>query len=370
MKIETPFVLLLMVAACAPKTSAPDTRELTRELARDPIRTPCLSGQSCNPIQIEAFPFRDRRDTRTSGGSTLNTYGCALDKDQSGGEFVYAFEVPRRSLLLVELDDEPGDEVDIDLHLLTDLDESACRARHNHSLHEIVEPGRYFIVADTFVGAEGTVRAGPYMLRAHLAALPDGGCAMRQTTMEMRWRECAPGIDCRERSAGGEPRRFLRLPTTGPVVKEAHLVTVEDGFAERPWPLSAEDGLDDHLERTRRQLPFRASLDQPWAPAGEGGSRWGQGSTGRPVPVIEEMWYITMNWANRPAPGTRMIVRNPLNGRAVVAAAGYETGPGSPTAIAGVSEEIHHYLGTSHRDDLMIGFAVDPGLPFGPVGCQ
>jgi hypothetical protein len=82
------------------------------------------------------------------------------------------------------------------------------------------------------------------------------------------------------------------------------------------------------------------------------------------------MWYITMNWAQRPAKGTRMVVRNPANGRAVIAAAGYETGPGSPTAVAGVSEEIHRYLGTTHRDTLMIGLAANPRLALGPVGCE
>ena len=64
-----------------------------------------------------------------------------------------------------------------------------------------------------------------------------------------------------------------------------------------------------------------------------------------------------------------MIVTNPANGRAVVAAAGYETGPGSNTAIGGVSEEIHDYLGTEHRDALQLGFAVDQDLPLGPIDC-
>jgi len=64
-----------------------------------------------------------------------------------------------------------------------------------------------------------------------------------------------------------------------------------------------------------------------------------------------------------------MIVRNPANGRAVVAAAGFETGPGSNTAVAGVTEEIHDYLGTGHRDDLEVGFAADDTLPYGPIIC-
>ncbi|MEZ4472880.1 MAG: hypothetical protein R3F60_19260 [bacterium] len=64
-----------------------------------------------------------------------------------------------------------------------------------------------------------------------------------------------------------------------------------------------------------------------------------------------------------------MIISNPANGRAVVAAAGYETGPGANTAVGGVAEEIHDYLGTSHRDRLTLGFAEDQDLPLGPIDC-
>ena len=65
-----------------------------------------------------------------------------------------------------------------------------------------------------------------------------------------------------------------------------------------------------------------------------------------------------------------MIVRNPANGRAVVAAAGWETGPGAITSIAGVTEEIHDHLGTNHLSTLEIGFALDEQLPLGPIDCD
>ncbi len=361
--IFTTMVAVLIMVACSP------SRVSVRPLARDPS-TPCPPGQDCK-IKILSFPFVDKRDTRNTGSTRFNRYGCAPEKDLSGAEVIYALTVTHRSLLFIEVDDEPGDSVDIDLHLLTELREGACRARHNRSLYELLEPGEYFVVADTFVGPDSRPRAGPYELRAQLQTMPENACAMRQAMFKMRWRECASEIDCHEKEAGkGKIERFLRMPAVGPVVKEAHLVTVEDDFGSRDWPKNGTHGIGEHHDRAQKELPFRAELRQPWAPAGEGGSRWGQGSSGDPIPVRDEMWYITMNWAQRPPAGTRMIVRNPDNGRAVVAAAGYETGPGSPTAIAGVSEEIHHYLGTTHRDHLLVGFAMDPSLPFGPVGCQ
>jgi len=76
-----------------------------------------------------------------------------------------------------------------------------------------------------------------------------------------------------------------------------------------------------------------------------------------------------MNWRDKPTPGTRMIIRNRDNGRAVVAAAGWETGPGSTSFVGGACEEIHDWLGTSHGDDLEFGFAADQTLPIGPIRC-
>lgn len=181
----------------------------------------------------------------------------------------------------------------------------------------------------------------------------------------MVWSSCDPGLDCFEQ--GG--KRYLRTPAIGPVVKEAHLVTVEEDFPAT-WPSSSRDQIARHYALSAQTTGYVMSRTEAWAPAGEGGSMYGQGSTGRKVPVEEEAWYVNMYWRQRPAAGTRMIITNPANGRAVVAAAGYETGPGANTAIGGVTEEIHDYLGTSHRGTLMLGFAEDQTLPYGPIDCE
>ena len=65
-----------------------------------------------------------------------------------------------------------------------------------------------------------------------------------------------------------------------------------------------------------------------------------------------------------------MIVTNPVNGRSVVAIAGYETGPNHAHGIAGVVEEVHAVLGSDHRDNLTFGFAHDQTLSPGPIDCD
>ena len=86
--------------------------------------------------------------------------------------------------------------------------------------------------------------------------------------------------------------------------------------------------------------------------------------------IRDRAWYVNMYWRNRPDKGTRMFVIDPYTGAGVVASGGYETGPGSNTAIGGAVEEIHKVLATTHRDRLIMGFAVDQDLPLGPITCD
>ena len=325
----------------------------------------CPLGAPCNPIRIEAFPFEHRGDTRDAPASEIDAYACAPDVNESGGELYYEVTLVDRGVLTVRVDDQPGDDIDVDVHLLESLDPASCRARDNRTVRVMLPAGRYIVVADTWVNGEGRALPGPYTLSADFFRTGDDECATEPVDLRMRWSGCDGSLDCFERD--GE--FFLRTPAVGPVVKEAHLVTPDDGFGAS-WPVSGRDGIEAHYARSEAASGYVMDRREPWAPAGEGGSRWGQGSTGRPVPIEDEAWYVNMHWRDRPAPGTRMIVRNPENGRAVVASAGYETGPGANTAVGGATEEIHDWLGTTHRDVLSMGFAADDALPLGPIDCR
>jgi hypothetical protein len=326
----------------------------------------CALGRACNPILIDVFPFIDRRDTTASASDEIDVYACAPATDESGPEVFYRVDLPAPGLLSVSVDDVPGDAVDVDVHLLSEIDGASCLERDNIGFSRIVEARTYFITADSWVDGSGTTLAGPYTLRVDFTETASGACAIMETDLEMVWTECSPTMAGCFEQAGA---RFLRLPAIGPVVKEAHLVTTDEDFGGG-WPTSLRDRIERHYTISEMTSGYAAARTEPWAPAGEGGSEYGQGATGAPVPAIDEAWYINMYWRQRPARGTRMIVRNPANGLAVVASAGYETGPGSNTAIAGVAEEIHLYLGTGHRDDLEVGFAADPNLPLGPIDCR
>lgn len=340
------------------------------DMALDGERNPpgydpsCAIGTHCNPLPIGATPYAASGNTATSTEKHADAYSCSPSTREHGAEVWYVMDVADAGRITASIDEIAGDGIDVDVHILTDVDPDSCLARGDATATAQVEPGFVFIVVDTYTSSSGRDNPGAYELEVNVIADGTGACAVDASDLRMRWSSCGAGMDCY--TSGGDT--YLELPTVGPVVKEAHLVTDEDDFGGG-WPSSFTDGIGDHYTLSQAESGYSMPRAEPWAPAGEGGSRYGQSATTVPLPVLDEAWYITMNWKDRPAKGTRMIVRNPATGKAVVASAGWETGPGSNTAVAGVSEEIHHYLGTGHLDDLEIGFASDQSQPLGPVTC-
>lgn len=314
------------------------------------------------------FPFVREGDTRSALRDLWDRYACAPDVDESGPEDVYTFEITHLGILRATLDDVAGDAVDLDLHLMSGSGPESCVRRDNKALAWVVRPGTWTIAVDTWVGGDGVARAGTYRLDVTFVPLDSGRCAVDDLAQRMYWSACGPGPNAPDCSDDGTTRR-LRVPSLGPVVGEAHLVTVDEPFPGDGWPTALRDQIDRHYQVSQAATNYVMARGEPWAPEGEGGSHWGGGATGQKLPVLDEAWYVNMYWRDRPAKGRRMLVVEPWSGRAVVAAGGWETGPGSNTAIGGATEEVHHHLGTSHRDDLVMGFLSDDTLPLGPISC-
>ncbi|MBI2373612.1 MAG: hypothetical protein HYV07_06400 [Deltaproteobacteria bacterium] len=347
--------------ASAPDASAPDAGQ-------------CQDGTAACPFLIDAFPYSANGDTRTARSDSIDSYDCAPSTNESGREIFYRLTTTRPGLLRAWVDDVAEDSVDVDLHLLEDgrTDGTGCIARDNVELREFLESGSYLLVVDTWVNGSGTTLGGAFTLDVELTPLPSGPCELDPTELAMVWADCRPGTTFRCYEAAdpvdGQTRRFLSTPAFGPAVKEAHLVTVADGFGGS-WPSSFTDGIQNHYILSQATTAYVMNRTEPWAPAGEGGSEFGQSAYGQPLPVLEEAWYVNMYWRRRPAPGTRMLAFNPNNGRAVVLAGGYETGPGANDAIGGFTEEAHHALGTAHRSSVVLGFVRDQTLTLGPIHC-
>ncbi len=307
------------------------------------------AGTWDDPIRITEFPYTHTGNTSESTTREVDNYSCAPSTNESGPEIVYQIDADVSGIISVSVDDVSGDSIDADVHILDQ--ERDCLVRDNVTASQLVESSRgIFVVVDTWVNGANEELVGPYTIAVTILPLPSGNCEMTYEGLEMYNRD--------------EP---LQLPALGPVVMEAHLVTTEE-FPDG-WPTSSRDGLAAHYALSEALTGFEVDRHEPWAPEGEGGSEWGQGSTRRP-PVLDEAWYVNMYWRHRPDHGTRMLVYNPANGLAVVASAGYETGPGDPTRIGGAVEEVHHHLGSRHLSPLVMGFLLDQDLELGPIQCD
>jgi len=307
---------------------------------------PCPAGQRC----VTSFPFTDTNDTATSPVRSFSRYDCAPGSDESGAEVIYRVTVPTGGFLSAAVYEQPG--VDVDVHLLSALSASACLSRGNLHAGADVAAGTYYVVVDTFVGGSAS-HAGAFRVDIGFVQPSAGPCVMRTGLM--------PRVNDNGNS--------LPMPATGKMAVEAHLVTQAE---PPPYPTTARENLAAHNALSQSRTGFVMHRQQAWAPL-EGGTFYGAG-IGSPTlfPVEHEGWYINMYWrsANRPARGTRMIARAADgSGRAVVVAAGYETGPGDLTWVGGTPEETHFYLGTGHGSLMTIGIADDQSLPLGPRAC-
>jgi hypothetical protein len=356
--------VIALLIACA--GHAPETRSPVPSPTPLPT-TACDPGLPCNPIPIDADPYVDARDSADAPGDAYDSYACAPDTDEGGPEWWYAVDISEPTILAATVVSEAG--ADIDVHVLSATDAESCVTRDHEAAAWVVGPGTWYVVADTWVDDAGVPLAGGFTLTVERRPLGSGPCATNVEDLRMFWDDCDPAVDCDVRAhTDGAEYPFLHLPSVGEVVLEAHLVTEDEDFPDT-WPTSFTDQIDRHYALSEGVSGYAMTRDQPWAPAGEGGSEYGQGATGAKVPADAEAWYVNMYWRDRPPGGTRMILIDPFDGDAVVTAAGYETGPGANTAIGGAAEEVHHALGTDHRDRIVMGFAVDQSLPWGPIDC-
>jgi len=155
----------------------------------------------------------------------------------------------------------------------------------------------------------------------------------------------------------------VSLPSSGKIVQEQHLVTKEENFQ----PTSVNDRISNHYTITEKAIGQKYEHKKVWTPA-EGGGSIGGGSGSAPMAAVEP-WVMNMYWSKKPVEGTKVIIKNPGNGKVVVAAAGYETGPASGGYLLGAQEEVMQALGATTNATVEVGFAADQSLPYGPITC-
>ena len=343
---------MLSLASCA-GTSAAFLPELPAQIDAGISTVDASTAPACdaNTTCITTFPFHEAADTSSSKLTTLDHYSCAPTTDESGPERIYEVRPTQDGFLSATVNADDG--VDVDVHILSKLDASACLDRGDVQARADVKAGSTWVVVDTYAKS-GKAKSGKFTVDIGFVAPSRGACALESGEM--------PRVN--------DSGDHLKLPAVGPIVVEAHLVTRDE---PAPYPASMTDKLIDHYALSQKTTGLVMTREQVWAPL-EGGKFYGAGIGDPKVfPVVDEGWYVNMYWtaAARPAAGTRMLLRDAKNGpRAVVVSAGYETGPGDLRHIAGTPEETHFYMHTKHLDSMKVGVASDKTLPLGPRVCE
>ncbi len=118
------------------------------------------------PYRIESFPFKTSGNTAIATSSVFDSYNCS-GANESGPELFYVFNLDSWATVHVQVDDLAPGPPDIDIHLLDGDSPEACLIRDDVAFSIELPPGRYYIVADTYV-EQGNPLVGPFVLDVSL----------------------------------------------------------------------------------------------------------------------------------------------------------------------------------------------------------
>lgn len=194
-------------------------------------------GSWDRPIEVDSLPFAFEGDTRAAPSVEADAYSpCASGTDESGGEYVFVVEIADPGgRLRLELDDEPGDGVDVDIHLLEDSDPTSCVARDNIAIERTVEPGSWWFVVDTWVNGDGVALAGPFSLWVTLEPADTGDCLTSPIECDERDTPTPNGVPTETPGVGGCPDGMVPVADFCIDRYEALLVEVLPDGTPGPW---------------------------------------------------------------------------------------------------------------------------------------
>ncbi len=102
-------------------------------------------------------------DTTVEGLEVFDEYGCGPGIGEYGPERVYAIALKEPGLFQAELlNTEEDQSVDVDLHILSNLDYESCLDRGHLNVGSFLDAGTYYLVADSWSDASGVSYPGDF----------------------------------------------------------------------------------------------------------------------------------------------------------------------------------------------------------------
>jgi hypothetical protein len=129
--------------------SACDTYLPPGSAAGDGLGLSCTTGTACAPVEVTELPSTLRGDSRWGAEDAVDRYACAPSTSEAGNETWYAVELPSAGKLTARLNEVAGDGIDVDVHLLTDLDPDSCVARGHADATLTAPAGTVYVAPGT-----------------------------------------------------------------------------------------------------------------------------------------------------------------------------------------------------------------------------
>ena len=139
-----------------------------------------ITGTATYPIEVVFAPdpgnpdtlvFTHSADTRDSTSDMFDQCAADWDNWENGPEVIYEMVLDSPGRLVATVDCEGS--VDIDIHVMEDLNEVDCIARAHETVDTPVDCGIYYLIADSWSGTSGgTAKVGEYDLTVTFT--PDG----------------------------------------------------------------------------------------------------------------------------------------------------------------------------------------------------
>jgi hypothetical protein len=207
------------------------------------------AGSWTDPIVIGALPFSHSGDTTMAPADLADSYSCAATTDESGGEYVYRLELATDTTVRFEVNDTPGDNVDIDVHILSGPDPAMCLSRDNVATEMALTAGTYYLTADTWVDSGGVAKAGAFRITVSAVTGNGGGgggggdCLTSPITCTVDDKPLDNPVPTEPAGLGGCPAGMARIEGFCIDRWEASLVAVDGSGNLSPWsPYARPDG--------------------------------------------------------------------------------------------------------------------------------
>lgn len=127
-------------------------------------------GTKASPYKVESLPYT-HMDSTLGGEKNFGAYSCMSGVSEAGAERIYEMNLtsPRRVRAIAM----SAEGVDVDIHLLTSLEASACLVRGDKWVEANLPAGTYYWVIDTF---KDDSNAGLYLFAVHECDAEDLAC--------------------------------------------------------------------------------------------------------------------------------------------------------------------------------------------------